>query len=54
MVCQPLNIVGGHSEVAYMWQITGVGPSFWECQREIVQCLECKMELVVWLLKANC
>ena len=28
MVCQPCRIVGGHSEVEYMWRMKVVGPSF--------------------------
>ena len=28
--CRPCSIPGGFSESAYMWQVMGIGPSYWE------------------------
>ena len=53
VMCQPCGIFVGHSEVAYMWKMMGVGPYFWEMQMDRVQCPECKMDLVVGLLAAH-
>ena len=50
MVCNPYSIVSLHSELAYMRQMMGMSPSFWEWQRDIVWCPVCKVQLETGLL----
>ena len=46
MVLQRCYIVGRHLEMAYTWRMTGLGPSFWESQKERVWYPEYELELV--------
>ena len=50
MVCRPCQTAGNQSEAAYGRKMTGEGPTYWERQKERVECGECGKEMTAGLL----
>ena len=45
MTCRPCPAAGNQSEEAYIRKMTGEGPTYWERQKERVECGDCKKDM---------
>ena len=53
MTCRPCPAAGNQSEEAYGRKMKGVGPTYWERQKERVECRDCRKEMAAGLLASH-
>ena len=53
MTCRPCSAAGNQSEEAYGRNMTGDGPTYWERQKERVECGDCGKEMATGSLEAH-
>ena len=54
MTCQLCHTSGSLLNISDTWGMTGLGPFYKERQRESIQCLNCRAELVDRSLETHC